>query len=53
MSHKHAKKIRQLYSRELEALAAEKIAQMEKLIKPKPTWMPQFLYDWCLSVVLR
>lgn len=46
MSEKQHKKIRQLYRRNFHHLMeneAEKIIN-ERIVKPKPKWMPRFIY---------
>ncbi len=53
MSHKKAKKIRQLYGRAVKEEAVKTVSQFASMLKPKPRWMPAFVFRWCCNVVLR
>lgn len=48
-----AKKLRQLYRREYAGAASEHANIMRHMGKPKPSWMPKFIWRLCVDLVLR
>lgn len=53
MSHKKAKKIRQMFNREVKAQAAATVAHWGQMLRPKPRWCPAFVYRAALKLVLK
>ena len=57
MNSREAKKLRKLYRRDyrdvLRGQIDETAALLAQQIKPKPQWMPNWVYHWCMTVVLK
>jgi len=53
MNAKQAKKIRQLYQREFSEEARKMGSLIANSIKPKPKWMPMWLYIKLLSMFIK
>jgi hypothetical protein len=57
MSSRFTKKLRQLHRREFRAsvqkLAEEKMRFYGSIIKPKPRFIPLWLWKWCLKRFLK
>ncbi len=57
MNKRQSKKLRTLYRRDYRHLVAERVVELPELlaqqIRPKPRWMPNMLYHWCMRVVLK
>ena len=50
MSHKKAKKIRQIYGRDIKRMARKDWSRY--ILKPKPRFMPHFIWRFIYKIVL-
>ena len=46
---KHRQLVRRLFGREARQLAEVMAEKNERLLKPKPRWIPDFVWIWLLS----
>jgi hypothetical protein len=53
MNGKQAKKIRQQFKREMQKTAQEMGRTMGNVLKPKPKWIPQFVWIFLLGFFIR
>lgn len=53
MSARQDKKLRQLYRREVAGVADRQINMIAEHIRPKPKWMPRFLYRKLFKLIIK
>lgn len=53
MNNRQSKKIRKLYRRDYHELAKDFSEYQNNLFKPKPKWIPWFIYTKLLGLFIR